>query len=323
MLAELRLVLARRLGAKRAWVLCAGQAAGILAKLRASVPTEELQETFSLGGVPLRVSDVRAGAREAKAARQTAFKAALKAWGAKRKQLGASGASLEKPTQPGPYILCDNSLATCALCAAAQLGADVVIEDLSLWVGQLAPDAAPHLAGMPTQDKTCTPVAVALSQDALSHWSAGTALATQLDAAQEAFVAAHGMTITQLSQSTHSWDSWAQEASAAAQALASYARCHPGVAQLHYPGLVQDSSYALASGMLHNGFGPYVDLEPAFQPAEQLALALMSSPEFEALRARAWAADSHKRIVRLLVSPNADRDLCQALERELVKRPHS
>lgn len=48
-------------------------------------------------------------------------------------------------------------------------------------------------------------------------------------------------------------------ASDAAQVIASYLRCHPRVAEVRYPGLRSDPSYAVAARTLTNGFGPFVD----------------------------------------------------------------
>lgn len=45
----------------------------------------------------------------------------------------------------------------------------------------------------------------------------------------------------------------------AAQVVASYLRCHPQVAELHYPGLREDASFEVATRTLQRGFGPFVD----------------------------------------------------------------
>lgn len=48
-------------------------------------------------------------------------------------------------------------------------------------------------------------------------------------------------------------------ASDAAQVVAAYLRCHPHVAEVRYPGLTGDASFAVAARTLHGGFGPVVD----------------------------------------------------------------
>ena len=45
----------------------------------------------------------------------------------------------------------------------------------------------------------------------------------------------------------------------AAQVVASYLRCHPRVADIRYPGLKNDPSFAIAARTLVGGFGPLVD----------------------------------------------------------------
>lgn len=44
-----------------------------------------------------------------------------------------------------------------------------------------------------------------------------------------------------------------------ASILASYLRCHPQVAKVHWPGLTTDQSFTIASRMLEGGFGARID----------------------------------------------------------------
>lgn len=53
----------------------------------------------------------------------------------------------------------------------------------------------------------------------------------------------------------------------AAQVIASYLVCHPKVAEVRYPGLKADASYAVASRVLQGGFGPFVDYRLAGEDA--------------------------------------------------------
>ena len=46
----------------------------------------------------------------------------------------------------------------------------------------------------------------------------------------------------------------------AAQVIACYLACHPGVARVRYPGLTSDADYREASSTLRGGFGPQVDV---------------------------------------------------------------
>ena len=48
-----------------------------------------------------------------------------------------------------------------------------------------------------------------------------------------------------------------------ARAIAEYLRCHPRVARVHYPGLLQHPDHAVAAGVLIHGCGPAVDFELA------------------------------------------------------------
>ncbi len=52
----------------------------------------------------------------------------------------------------------------------------------------------------------------------------------------------------------------------AAQVVASFLRCHPGVAEVRYPGLRGDRSFPVASRTLQHGFGPLVDYRVADGP---------------------------------------------------------
>lgn len=58
-----------------------------------------------------------------------------------------------------------------------------------------------------------------------------------------------------LAQQARAW----RARSDAAQVVASYLRCHPKVAQVRYPGLKSDPSFAVAARTLQGGFGPLVD----------------------------------------------------------------
>lgn len=331
--------LAKRLGAQRAWVVSAAGAFGFVQELRKRVQPGEFVETYSLGGAPLEVRDVRSLAREAKAERKAAFKAALKAWGAERKELGAQASALEKPSQPGPYVLCDNSMATFALCAAGQLGADIVLERLELCMAELGSGSSVGTstsigvtAPAPAESSyDSAPVVVAFSKDALSNWGSAQSLVPLLNREQQTYASHAPSAPARLAAALDAWDGWAQDASAAAQAVASYARCHPGIAQVFYPGLVQDKSYATASGILHNGFGPFVDLKLAFQSARDLAQKLTDTPELQAmgthladygpheLCAPARPVTPNDTTLRILVLPASDLDFCRALERALAK----
>ena len=50
-----------------------------------------------------------------------------------------------------------------------------------------------------------------------------------------------------------------RKASDVASVVASYLRCHPRVAEVRYPGLKGDPSFAVAAQTLQSGFGPIVD----------------------------------------------------------------
>lgn len=52
-------------------------------------------------------------------------------------------------------------------------------------------------------------------------------------------------------------------ASDVAQAFAAYLSCHPTVAELRYPGLKSDPSFAIAAQVLVGGFGPFVSWRPS------------------------------------------------------------
>ena len=57
-----------------------------------------------------------------------------------------------------------------------------------------------------------------------------------------------------LDEKAHAW----HVQSDAAQVVASYLRCHPQVAEVRYPGLKADPSFAVAARTLVGGFGPQV-----------------------------------------------------------------
>ena len=52
-------------------------------------------------------------------------------------------------------------------------------------------------------------------------------------------------------------------ASDVAQAFAAYLSCHPAVAEIRYPGLKSDPSFAVAAQVLVGGFGPLISWRPA------------------------------------------------------------
>ena len=57
-----------------------------------------------------------------------------------------------------------------------------------------------------------------------------------------------------------------REASDVAQAFAAYLSCHPAVAEVRYPGLKTDPSFAVAAQVLVGGFGPFISWRAADGP---------------------------------------------------------
>ena len=105
---ELCLGFSKRLGARRSW-LVTSTADDVLSLIRTCAEGEgtSLLTCTSLGGDPLRCDDVRALAGQV-----------------------ASGGGMTA------LLACDNSLATSFGCAAARLGADVVVESLARAAGE-------------------------------------------------------------------------------------------------------------------------------------------------------------------------------------------
>ena len=69
---------------------------------------------------------------------------------------------------------------------------------------------------------------------------------------------------TAVSAQTH------RAASDVAQAFAAYLCCHPGVAEVRYPGLKTDPSFAVAAQVLVGGFGPFISWRPNVDAPWQL-----------------------------------------------------
>lgn len=218
----------------------------------------------SLGGVPLATPNVRELSRKAHAT--------------------------------GQHMLCFNGLATWVLCAAAQLGADVVNESLAL----SAPRTASNLS--------CVAFSRAASSWAPIHTCRENLAACQVDKATlDALVDEFGNAPERI-----------RGASDAAQATASYLRCHPLVSSVHYPGLVQDSSYAAASGMLRQGFGPWIDfcvvpITNTYKLITDLQLQLSR------IRSACSVYLVSNTTIRVRVSAFSDASLCEALEHALRK----
>lgn len=135
----------------------------------------------------------------------------------------------EEARERGFALVVDDSLPGAGGCAAVRLGAHVayVAFEGDLCLVATSRDAERSLPGLTER------------LDALPQ-------ATQEQAASAACLA---------EEQSRLW----QARSDAAQVVASYLRCHPLVAELRYPGLKGDPSFAVAARTLQRGFGPFVD----------------------------------------------------------------
>lgn len=138
-----------------------------------------------------------------------------------------------------------------AQAARARAEGKVVVADVT----DYGPEGCPavrlgaHVSVMRVTERLCV---VAVSKDA-SRALPG--LHAWLDERAEADEAQRSFALRALDQEALHW----HLASDAAQVVACYLCCHPGVGEVRYPGLRQDESFAVASRTLQQGFGPRVD----------------------------------------------------------------
>lgn len=271
-------MLARGLGGKaRVWVVSAPDVAAAAGMLGLDVA--DVAEP--LGGVPLRLLDIRELARA-------------------RHEGGPDGAAgaCEAAAAGQTALAVDVSAISPLGCPACRLGAGVALASLDQVVGREG-------SGL---------VAVGLRREALEGRFGCEGLADRAASLPEPDAEARAA----LCEGLATFDRRRRKENDTAQVVATYLACHPRVKEVRYPGLRSDPSFETAAATLQNGFGPLVGLLPSGddplsgEPARDLCGAWMPGGEASRIEAagQGW--------LRLRCGTGDAKELVMALEGLLV-----
>ena len=237
---------ARRMGAARAWLLaCAAEDILALPELQRAADGAGPLLVRVPAGPELTVADLRALGRDA---REPATRA---------KDAAASGTLGYDPATLNDFLVVDVSPVSCAGLPAVQLGAHLVLDDLSLALAD-APVASPLTA-------------VGISRDADRTRPGLTRALDTLRAAHEPADAR----LQALADGFATLDERLRVLNDHAAVLAAFLAAHPRVADTFYPGLPGHPDHETAAQQLRGGFGPTV----AYRDAAVSIHTLHATPE--------------------------------------------